>query len=339
MVEAMAEALLPLGVRVLILSSGKAGHEINCLGVAEALGAPYEIRTVKPRRFYERLSPYGPIDPKDWLDRPGSLLTAPFAQIVIACGRITTPYIRALKKSAPSDIFAVFLQDPVVSRAVFDLIWAPAHDRVTGPNVFSTVTSPHPFGALRLAEERAEVDPRLQRLDPPRAAILLGGPSAGYNFGESDLSAISAAMGAICNQGYSVMATCSRRTPGPLIEAVREGLGGHPSFIWDGEGKNPYAQMLAHADAIFVTGDSVNMVGEALATGAPVYLFEPSGRGGKSRRFTASLKELGLVRRFSGKIEAHSYTPIDSSRAIAEEIARRFAMSRAGKFHSPQQLG
>jgi mitochondrial fission protein ELM1 len=335
----MAEALLPLGVRVLILSSGKAGHETNCLGVATALGAPYEIRIVKPRRFYESLSPYGPIDPKDRLCSPDSLLTPPLAQIVIACGRITTPYIRALKRSAPNDIFAVFLQDPVVSRGVFDLIWAPAHDRLAGSNVFSTVTSPHPFGALRLAEERREIDPRLQRLDPPRAAILLGGPSAGHNFDDSDLSALSAAMVAICNQGYSVMATRSRRTSGPLIEAVRKGLGGRPSFIWDGDGKNPYAQMLAHADVIFVTGDSVNMVGEALATGAPVYLFEPSGSGGKSRGFIASLKELGLVRRFNGRIEAYSYTPIDSSRAVAEEVARRFAISRAGKLHSPQQLG
>jgi uncharacterized protein len=334
----MAEALLPLGVRVLILSSGKAGHEINCLGVAEALGAPYEIRIVKPRRVYASLSPYGPLDLKDRPGRPGSLLTSPFAQIVIACGRITSPYIRALKKSSPNEIFAVFLQDPVASRGVFDLICAPAHDRLRGPNVFSTLTSPHPFGGRRLAKERAAIDPRLERLVAPRAAILLGGPGAGHDFHYSDLSAISAAMRSISDQGYSVMATPSRRTPRSLFEAVREGLSGFPAFVWDGNGENPYAQMLAHADVIFVTGDSVNMVGEALATGAPVYLFEASGGGGKSSRFLSSLKELGLVRRFNGEIEPYSYTPIDSSRAIAVEIATRFAASKARKFYSTQQL-
>ena len=36
---------------------------------------------------------------------------------------------------------------------------------------------------------------------------------------------------------------------------------------------------LAHADAFVVTADSVNMAGEAAATGKPIYIFEPSGGG------------------------------------------------------------
>ena len=48
-------------------------------------------------------------------------------------------------------------------------------------------------------------------------------------------------------------------------------------FLWDGTGENPYVPMLALADAVVVTADSVNMVGEAAATGAPILVFEPSG--------------------------------------------------------------
>ena len=77
------------------------------------------------------------------------------------------------------------------------------------------------------------------------------------------------------------MATPSRRTPPELLAAVRAGLGGAPGFVWDGDGDNPYAAMLALADAMLVTGDSANMVGEATATGAPVHIFEPSGGGSK----------------------------------------------------------
>jgi mitochondrial fission protein ELM1 len=89
--------------------------------------------------------------------------------------------------------------------------------------------------------------------------------------------------------------------------------------------------MLAHADAILVTGDSVNMVGEAVATGAPVYVFEPSGgRGGKIARYIDALQRLGAVRRFDGRLERFSYEPIDSSQTIAREIIRRFAASAAG---------
>ena len=42
----MPDAWIGEGVRVLVLGSGKVGHEINALGVAEALGAPYELRRV-----------------------------------------------------------------------------------------------------------------------------------------------------------------------------------------------------------------------------------------------------------------------------------------------------
>src|ERR1019366_2449292 len=96
--------------------------------------------------------------------------------------------------------------------------------------------------------------------------------------------------------------------------ALRSALGGGPTFVWDGAGDNPYAQILAHAEAILVTGDSVNMVGEATATGAPVYVFAPSGGdGGKIARYIDALEQAGAVRRFAGRIEPYAYAPIDSS--------------------------
>jgi hypothetical protein len=324
------DALLPEGVRVLLLSTGMAGHEANLLGVAEALGAPYAVRPVKPRPFFANLAPYGPLDPKDWPGRGGSILAPPFPHIAIACGRISVPYIRALKRAAGGGLFAVFLQDPRYFRAGLDLIWKPEHDSLAGQNVISTLTSPHPFSAARLAAARADPDPRLAALPAPRAAILLGGPSGAHDFAPADVARLAAAAAAIAGQGYSVMATPSRRTPPALVEAVRQGVGRAPAFLWDGAGANPYAQMLAHADAILATGDSVNMVGEATATGAPVHVFAPSGgAGGKIAGYVDALEKLGVVRRFAGRLERFTYEPIDSSQTIAREIARRFAASKA----------
>ncbi len=325
------EALLAAGARVLVLSSGKAGHEANARGVAEALGAPYTLRVVTPRPLFARLAPYGPLDPKDRPGRAGSVFAPPFPHIVIGCGRVTAPYVRAIKRAAREQVFTVFLQDPRHSRGWMDLIWAPAHDGLSGGNVISTLTSPHPFSAARLAGERAAPDPRLVALPAPRAAVLLGGPSGSHDFSPDDVARLAAAVAAIARAGYSVIATPSQRTPPGLVAAVREGLGDAPAFVWDGGGANPYAQMLAHADAILVTGDSVNMVGEAVATGAPVHVFEPSGgRGGKIARYIDALERLGAVRRFDGRLERFSYEPIDSSQTIAREVARRFAASAAG---------
>ena len=325
------EALLAKGARILVLSSGKAGHEANSVGVAEALGAPYALRVVAPRAFFASLAPYGPLDPKDRAGRAGSILASPLPHIVIASGRVTVPYIRAIKRVAGDNVFTVFLQDPRYSRASMDLIWAPEHDGLAGRNVIATLTSPHPFSAAKLAAARAESDPRIAALPSPRVAIVLGGPSGAHDFAAEDLARLTAAAAAIVGAGYSVMATPSRRTPPELMNAVREGLGEAPAFVWDGAGANPYVQMLAHADAILVTGDSVNMVGEATATGAPVHIFEPSGGGGgKIARYVDALEKVGAVRRFAGRIERFSYEPIDSSLTIAREIARRFAASKAG---------
>jgi mitochondrial fission protein ELM1 len=324
------DALLPSGVRVLVLSSGKAGHEANCLGVAEALGAPYDLRVVSPRRFFANLSPYGPMDPKDRPGRAGSAFPLRLPDIVIGCGRITVPYMRAVKRLSRGAVFTLFLQDPRVSRGAMDLIWAPEHDGLMGSNVISTLTSPHPISPARLAAARGAPDSRLAALSSPRAAIILGGPSDAYEFGAADIARLEAAARAVAEAGYSAMATPSRRTPPALVEAVRAGLGDAPAFIWDRQGDNPYAQILALADVILVTGDSVNMVGEATATGAPVHVFEPAGQsGGKIAGYIDALERLGAVRRFAGRIEQFSYLPIDSSQTIAREVIRRFTLFRA----------
>lgn len=326
----MQDALVGEGVRVLLLGSGKAGHEVNAVGVAEALGAPYELRRVCPRKLFVWLSPFGPVDPRDQAGRPGSLLSGPLPDIVIASGRVTVPYLRAFKRAAGRRVFAVFLQDPRFSRAMMDMIWVPEHDRLRGPNVIATLTSPHPFSLRRLAAARAAPNSRLAPLPTPRCAVVLGGPSGAQHFTRADVARLRAATQAIVAQGFSVMATPSRRTPPELLAAVREGLGAAPGFVWDRSGDNPYASMLALADAVLVTGDSANMVGEATATGAPVYVFEPSG--GASRKLAGAIDALerrGALRRFAGAIEPFRYEPIDSSAQIAHEIAGRFAAARA----------
>jgi mitochondrial fission protein ELM1 len=301
-----------------------AGHETNCLGVAEALGAPYKTIVVAPRGLFRTLSPYGPVDPRDRPGLPGSILAPPFPDIAIACGRVTVPYIRALKRSGGRKVFAVFLQDPRTARREFDLIWTPRHDNLSGPNVIATLTSPHPFSAARLAALRQAPNPRIAALPEPRAAVLLGGPSGAHSFPPEDLERLTRAMQAIAAQGYSIMATPSRRTPLALVEAVREGLKGSRGFLWDGAGDNPYGQMLAHAGAILVTGDSVNMIGEAVSTGAPVFVFAPSGGAKRIDAFIAGLEEAGAVRRFEGSLASFAYEPIDSSLTIAKAIAERY---------------
>ena len=46
------------------------------------------------------------------------------------------------------------------------------------------------------------------------------------------------------------------------------------SYRWGQAGDNPYEGFLALADAFVVTGESMSMLGEASATGKPLYIFD-----------------------------------------------------------------
>jgi mitochondrial fission protein ELM1 len=126
-----------------------------------------------------------------------------------------------------------------------------------------------------------------------------------------------------------LMISPSRRTPAALLAELIALFARQPrSFVWDGSGDNPYAQMLAHADHVIVTADSVNMVGEAVATGVPVHVYEPSGGHRKITAYLDRLMELGAVRRWNGRFDFWRYDPIDATPIIAREIAKRYAQSR-----------
>ena len=95
-------------------------------------------------------------------------------------------------------------------------------------------------------------------------------------------------------------------------------------YIWEGEEPNPYRQILSWCDRLIVTGDSHNMVSEALATGRPVGVFRPAGLSKKLCYFLDRLEAEGLVADMDGgfgKIEART---VDATPKIAAEVKRRF---------------
>jgi mitochondrial fission protein ELM1 len=207
----------------------------------------------------------------------------------------------------------------------------PAHDRRRGANVITTPTAPHSFSAARLRELRLTVPKAIADLPSPRIAVVLGGKNGVYKFTEADDARLAQALASLGALGASFMITPSRRTHQRLIAAVEAATHLSPRILWDGTGPNPYPGFLAHADALVVTADSVNMTGEACATGKPVYVFEPSAGSAKFRRFHETLRALGATRPLPGRVEmlpAWDYPALDSARIIAAEIERRW-MRRA----------
>jgi len=308
------------GKSLLVITDGKPGMEVQCLGVARALGCEPTVKQMAPRWLWRLLAPWGPPDPRDRIEPP-------WPDIAIATGRQSVPALRALAKAAGPDTYTVVIQNPRTGSGTADLICVPRHDRLSGANVFTTLTSPHTFPPSDLDRLRMRPPRAVAALSRPLIAVILGGPNAVYRFSEADEARLARSVAAMARLGASFLITPSRRTPDSLIEAVLEATKGAKRFVWTGGGGITYAQLLAAGDQFVVTADSVNMTGEACATGRPVYVFKPSGGSAKFAWFHESLRQYGATRPLPetfNALENWSYEPLDAAAAIAREIERRW---------------
>ena len=95
------------------------------------------------------------------------------------------------------------------------------------------------------------------------------------------------------------------------------------------KGENPYLGILALADILVVTGDSVSMCTEASATAKPVYIYAPSGfLVAKHARFQADLFAGGYARPLTDRFEIWEHPPLNPSEEIATEIRRRMQANK-----------
>lgn len=311
-----------------VLTDGKAGDEVQCIGVAERLGVTPQLRRVAPRKPFAWLMPRGPIDPREGPEREGSPIRPPFPDIVIASGRRAVAYVRAVKKASNGRCFTVILKDPRTGAGAADLIWVAAHDRLRGGNVLVTTTSPHRLAPGRLEQARAEPPAAFAALAKPRAAVLVGGDSRHHRFRPEDIARFAGLLEDLARSGVALMGSRSRRTPPALDAAVAAVFARHGGWWWNGTGENPYVALLANADAIVATADSTNMIGEAAATGAPILVFEPHGGHGKLAKFLEALKSQGVVHHFEGRLDGARYKPLDSTGAIADAVRRGWLRHR-----------
>lgn len=307
-----------------IVTNGAAGFEVQALGIAEALGVTPIVKRVNQPAPWRWMAPWGPV-----IEQGG--VTAPWPDLVIASGRQAIPFARMIRRRSQGRSFVAVLQDPRVPPSWFDFVWAPAHDRLNGPNVLSTIVSPHRITAQRLSDEAERIAANISHLPHPRVAVLLGGTNGVYRFDAAAADRLGAQLAELSvRYGAGLMVTPSRRTGQTQADIIRERIKEVPSAMWSGKGPNPYFGYLGHADAIVVTCDSVNMIGEAASTGKPVHVVELDGGSARSKRFLDAIYAYGAARPFKGNLETWRYEPLNATEEIADAIRRAMAAHKAG---------
>lgn len=302
------------------LSDGRAGNVRQADALADALGGASRTLALAPRAPWRWFAPRA-LPATDHAFGAGfadALATPP--ALAIGCGRQAALATRLLRARGAA---AVQILDPRIDPAHWDLVVAPEHDDLAGGNVITLLGSLNPVDDAWLQRARGAF-PALADLPSPRIALLVGGPTPHAPFDGAGFDALCARLEALrARTGGSVLATASRRTPPGIVDALRRHFARTPGLAWCGpdDGPNPYPGLLAWADRIVCTPDSVNMVSEACASRVPVHVFDLERTNGRPRRFLDELLARGRI----GSLDdgPAEIIPLRETARVAEAVRER----------------
>jgi uncharacterized protein len=296
--------------RVWLLIGRRRGDNNQVLALGEALGLPFETRTmfykwtarIRMKLFPEGIGHLTPAS-RRWLQPP-------WPDLVIGIGRRTVPVARWIREQNGGHTRLVRLGHPRAPNDLFDLVITTRQYPVPpGENVLTLPLAMNRFRAPPKAtpDEQAWLD----ALPRPHLLLSLGGTAPMWRL---DLDALREAAGQLVRRaedlGGTLIVIGSPRTPPEAWAVIRAATGrsGQVAIVEDSSIR--YAVALNDADEQFVTADSVSMISEAVMTGKPVGLIavEPDARGRRRlgpdpqktrvrdpRRFWAFVQERGLV--------------------------------------------
>jgi mitochondrial fission protein ELM1 len=313
-------------MKILAVSDGRRGIENQALGLADAVARHCSVtcdisaHTISHRPGFAALPPSLQLMARRNFGLPDT-------DLIIGCGRQAIAPLIAQRRSSRS-AFTVYVQHPRMDPSRFDIVIAPEHDALRGPNVETMIGSPNRLTRDSIIGGTLAHGAQLSTLSMPRAMIAIGGPSKTHTMNDATIQSHLETARRLSQKGYSLLITTSRRTPEPARKAwltfaqTQDNIWLHDS---ERDTDNPYLAFLGGAEIVLVTEDSTNMLTEACATGKPVYRLVMEGNPGKFQRLYDALENRCHVRRWDGDFGARPYPVLDETNRIAQRIIERMA--------------
>lgn len=268
---------------VWLVTGYRAGERGQIVALAEALGWPFELKTLSYRKSEFCTSLFRGSDLRGVRLRDSSELKPPWPDLVISAGMRNEPVGRWIRNQSGGRTRLVHIGRPWASAERFNLVITtpqyrlPEHDRVLQNAMPLNRVTPE-----RLVEQGRLLLPRVEHLPHPYIGVILGGNSGPYTLGPKTAARIAQQASRMAAQkNGSLLISTSARTSKHAVDAFKRNLEVPNYFYhWRADDEsNPYFGILALSDELIVTADSVSMLAEACATGKPVYMAELGGYG------------------------------------------------------------
>lgn len=309
------------------LVDDRTGHTGQVLGVITRLGLPYTLKRIDYNGFAALPSLLLGASLLGVDAATKARLAPPYPSLVIAAGRRTLPALRYIKQHAPATR-TVYLMRPEIDRDI-DLVVVPEHDRVApAAHIITSLAPLHAVTPDTLARARAEWEGKFAHLPRPFITLCMGGNTKRGSYSAAQWREVIQRSLLLAGQG-SLLITTSRRTPKEAI-AMCEPLLQKPHVLhrWDTDKDNPYLGMLACADGIVVTGDSLSMCAEACVAGKPVFVYAASNVAPvKHVQLHQTLYDRGLARPLdnAARLDWQPAGALDDVGDVVAQIRNRFA--------------
>ncbi|WP_404385595.1 mitochondrial fission ELM1 family protein [Caenispirillum salinarum] len=321
---------------VWVLADDRAGNVNQALGVAEALGLPYEVKDIRYTRFAALPNIVRGASTLGLTADSIAGLRAPWPEVVIGAGRRVAPVARWIKRMAGGRAFLVQIMRPagLTPGAVgeFNLIAVPRHDKVDDilPTVLRITGAPHRVTPERLDRESEHWRDRFDGYPRPFIGALVGGATKNRPFTADMARDLAGKLrGLQTETGGTLLITTSRRTPAPVVEVLERELP-PPTWLYKvgSAGENPYFGLLSLSDALVVTGDSVSMCSEACGTQGPVFIWAPPNFAApKHERLHQELYRLGYAKPLTGGFVDWTHPPLNAARDIALAVRENLGLA------------
>ena len=249
-----------------ILSHARRGDLDQMLALARALGWP---ATVKRLSFRTAKLAAIPFLARRLFDKARSdPLDPPWPDLVLCAEGRASAIARVIKARSQGAVKTVCLGRPAGSARHFDLVLTTPQYRLSpAPNVVELAL---PLAPLVRAPAGDGFETEIPQ---PLIAVLVGGTSLPERL---DGPAAAALAADVIRQagGATVAFITSPRTGWRAAAALRDAVPApHVVHPWRPGGDNPYWRLLAAADRVVVTSDSISMVMDAFAAGKPVSVY------------------------------------------------------------------